>query len=47
VGGVFERRPDRFRIEFAEEDERLGRDAVVGVVALAAPAPGQRTRSLA
>ncbi len=39
--------PDRFRIELAEEDERFGRDAVIGVVPPAAPARGQWTRSLA
>ena len=46
VGGEFEVRPDRLRIEFAEEDQRLGRDAVRGVEALAGAA-AQWTSALA
>jgi uncharacterized protein YbjQ (UPF0145 family) len=47
VRRVLDRRPDRLGIELAEKDERLGRDAVVGVVAPAGALGGQRVRSLA
>ena len=42
----FQARPDRLRIEFAEEDQRFGRDAVRGVEALARAA-AQWTSALA
>jgi hypothetical protein len=46
VGREFKARPDGFGIEFAEEDQRFGRDAVLGVEALAGAA-AQWTSALA
>jgi hypothetical protein len=47
VRRVLDRRADRLGIELAEEDERLGRDPVVGVVPPAGALGGQWVRSLA
>ena len=46
VGREGDARPDRLGVEFAQEDQRFGRDPVRGIEALAGP-PAQWTSALA